>query len=236
MTQENNNGSKKFKPTVFFITFLTTAVILVSFLAIPQWLMMNSRWETLRHYVAETANHAAAAVDGDLQHQLDDPANYNEELYNRALAPLVRLHSSDKDITYAYTMVVRDGSTYFVLDTANSPELKTNRKLEPSTYMEKFELSPEYEDNWLKTIASGKTYVTPTFQTDKYGTFLSGHAPIYDSKGAYSGFVGVDYDVAYYNEQELQYTRIATYSIINAIILSLIIGYGFHEYYYWGRP
>lgn len=224
---------KRFNPTIFFGSSLVFAVILVSFLALPQWMMMEDRWEVLRNYVAAVADRAAAVVDGDLQHKLLDPKNYTPELYAQALKPLVRFHSASDEISYIYTMVERDGAVYFVLDTANSPELKTNRKLTPSAYMEKFDIRPEYEDGWLEKIASGQTYVTPTFQTDKYGTFLTGHAPIYDSKGNYSGFVGVDYDGAYYYQQEEKYTRIAVYSIINALILALMMGYGFHEYHYW---
>lgn len=224
---------KRFNPTVFFGSSLAAAAILISFLAVPQWLMANARWENLRSYVADTTNHVAAMVDGDLHHKLLDPANYTDELYKRAIDPLVDFHSSDPNISYVYTMIDKNGITYFVLDTATSPELKTHRKLTPSRYMERFDIKPEYEDDWLNKIRSGQTYVTPTFQTDKYGTFLSGHAPIYDSKGEYSGFVGVDYDVAYYKKQELQFVRIATYSIINAIIMALLIGYGFNEYYYW---
>jgi hypothetical protein len=55
--------------------------------------------------------------------------------------------------------------------------------------MERFDLREEYEDDWLKQIASGDAYVTPTYQEDDYGDFLTGHVPLYDSRGQYSGFV-----------------------------------------------
>src|SRR5262245_28263524 len=51
---------------------------------------------------------AASAVDGDLHRCLIDPKNYSDDLYKRALAPLVRLHSADPDIFYLYTMVDRE--------------------------------------------------------------------------------------------------------------------------------
>jgi hypothetical protein len=83
-------------------------------------------------------------------------------------------------------------------DTAASPDLKTDHKLEASVYMERFDVRQEYKDDWLQQLAAGKTYVNPGFEEDDYGTFLTGDSPIYDSQGRYSGFVGVDFDLEYY--------------------------------------
>ena len=182
-------------------------------------------WEVLRSHVGEIGQVAASVIDGDLHRQLLDPANYSDELYARALNPLVRFHSADPGVFYVYTMVDRGGIPYFVLDTAASPELRTSHQLRASAYMERFDLSKEYEDDWLQQIAAGKTYVTPTFEHDDYGDFLTAHAPIYDSKGRYSGFVGVDFDVQYYFAQEARFRAIAIGSLVAALIAALVIGY-----------
>jgi hypothetical protein len=109
---------RRIDPIVFAVASLVAAVILVSLVAIPQYLSRQARWDSLRAHVGEIAKLAASVVDGDLHRQLLDPANYNDELYKRALAPLVRFHSTDHDIFYLYTMVERDGVAYFVLDTS----------------------------------------------------------------------------------------------------------------------
>ena len=164
--------------------------------------------------------------------QIARPANYSDELYARALRPLVRFHSADPNIFYLYTMVDRGGVAYFVLDTAASPDLRTNHKLRASAYMERFDLHDEYKnDDWLDQIAAGKTYVNPTFEQDDYGDFLSATSPIYDSEGRYSGFVGVDFDLQYYFAQEARFRAIAINSLIAALIGSLIIGYLVARYY-----
>ena len=207
------------------------ALILVSLVAIPQYLSRQARWDSLRAHVGEIAKLAASVVDGDLHRQLLDPANYNDDLYKRALAPLVRFHSADHDIFYLYTMVERDGVAYFVLDTAASPDLKTDRKLEASGYMERFDVRQEYKDDWLQQLAAGETYVNPGFEVDDYGTFLTGDSPIYDGQGRYSGFVGVDFDLEYYFAQEARFRAIAIGSLIAALLLALAIGYGVALYY-----
>jgi diguanylate cyclase (GGDEF)-like protein len=90
--------------------------------------------------------------------------------------------------------------------------------------MERFDIHEEYKDDWLQQIAAGKTYVNQDFQEDDYGNFLSAHAPIYDSNGRYSGFVGVDFDLQYYLGQEERFRAIGIGTEIAALILSVLIG------------
>jgi sensor histidine kinase regulating citrate/malate metabolism len=122
-------------------------------------------------------------------------------------------------------MVDRDGVAYFVLDTAASPDLQTKHQLRASAYMEKFELRDESDDSWLKQIAAGKTYVTPSFEQDDFGTFLTAHVPIYDRNGQYSGFVGVDFDMQYYLNREARFRSIAIATLGAALSLALLTGY-----------
>ena len=212
---------RRFHWLAFLVASLAAAIVLVSMVAIPQWLSKQARWEALRSHVGEIGQIAASVVDGDLHRKLLDPANYSDELYARALRPLVRFHSADPNIFYLYTMVDRGGVAYFVLDTAASPDLRTDHKLRASAYMERFDLHEEYKnDDWLDQIAAGKTYVNPTFEQDDYGDFLSATSPIYDSQGRYSGFVGVDFDLQYYFAQEARFRTIAIGSLVAALDFS----------------
>jgi diguanylate cyclase (GGDEF)-like protein len=218
-------ASRRFHPRILFLSTLVAAVILVAIVAIPQWLSKGARLEVMREHVGQIADLAASVVDGDLHRQLIDPANYTPELYNQAVKPLVRFHSANPEIFYVYTMVERDGGTYFVLDTAASPDLHVGRNLRASAYMERFQIRKEYESDWLQQIASGSTWVTPTFQKDDYGDFLTAHRAIYDSEQRYVGFVGVDFDLQYYLTQEARFQKIGTWSLVAALIASLLIGY-----------
>lgn len=210
---------------VFLGTTLVAAFLLASIVVIPQLLSKQARWEVLRSHVAEVGQLAASVIDGDLHRQLLDPTNYDPELYKRALAPMVRLHSADPNIAYLYTMMERDGVPHFVLDTAKSPDLRTSRKLIASDYMERFDLRDEYQDDWLKQLEEGQTYVTETYQQDDYGDFLSAHVPIRDSAGRYAGFVGVDFDLQYYFAREATFSAIRVGSLIAAALLAAVIGY-----------
>ena len=223
--------SRQFRRDVFVIASIVAAAILLSIVAIPQWLSKQARWDVLRSHVGQIGQLAASVVDGDLHRRLLDPANYSPELYATALKPLVRFHSANADLFYVYTMVDRDHTPYFVLDTATSPELRTKNHLRASGYMEPFKLEKKYEDDWLEQIAEGKTYVTPTYEHDDYGYFLTAHVPIYDSHGAYSGFVGVDFDLAYYLAEEARFRKIEIGSVAAALMVALTIGFLVALYY-----
>lgn len=215
----------RFEPRIFILASLALAIVLVAIVEIPQWLSRQARLEVLRNHVGQVAQLAASVLDGNLHRQLLDPKAFSPDLYARALAPLVQFHTADPEIFYVYTMVDKGGETFFVLDTAASPNLRSARKLRASGYMEPFKLRPEYESDWLQQIGAGKTWVTPTFQEDDYGYFLTAHAPIYDNQKRYSGFTGVDFDLHYYMAEEARFRAIGLGSLAAALIASVIIGY-----------
>jgi diguanylate cyclase (GGDEF)-like protein len=227
-------ATRRFTPRTFWTVSLAAALVLGAIVAIPQVLSKQARLEVLRSHVGAVARLAASVVDGDLHRQLLDPANKTPELYARTLAPLVRFHAAYPDIFYVYTMVEKNGETFFVVDTAaESAKLNSKHKLVPSEYMEPFkQIDAEPDPDWLQRIAAGETYVYPTFQRDKYGTFLSGHAPIYDSQGRYSGFVGVDFDLQYYLAQEASFRAISIGTLTGAVLLALLIGYVAARYHF----
>ena len=71
-------SAKRLSPLVFAVASLAAAAILVSIVAIPQWLSKQARWDALRSNVGEIGQLAASVVDGDLHRRLLDPANYSD--------------------------------------------------------------------------------------------------------------------------------------------------------------
>jgi diguanylate cyclase (GGDEF)-like protein len=227
-----NSTRLRLNTRIFVLSTLAIAVVLLAIVAIPQWFSKQARLEVLRDNVRQIAQVAASVVDGDLHAQLLDPAKFSDELYARALRPLVKLHLASPDIFYVYTMVAQGDKTFFVLDTASSAEIGEQRNLKASAYMEPFELRKEYASDWLQQLAAGNSWVTPTFQKDDYGNFLTGHAPIYDSKHNYVGFVGVDFNLQYYLAQEASFHTIVVGSLVGALLTALVLGYLVARYQY----
>jgi diguanylate cyclase (GGDEF)-like protein len=208
--------------------------VLVTVVLMPQLLSRDARLQVLRAHVAEVARIAAGSVDGDLHRQLVEAAAdgkpADEALLREARAPLLRLHRNWPEANYLYSMGVRDRTPFFVLDTAQDAEFAATRNLKPSAFGEVFKLRPEYASDWLDQLAAGRSYVNNYFQHDDYGYFLSGHAPIRDSTGAISGFIGVDFDLDYYVNEEQRFHRIEITSVVFALLLSMLLGYGYSRY------
>jgi diguanylate cyclase (GGDEF)-like protein len=218
----------RFRTRTFVAASICAAALLLTLVLAPQIAARQARLEVLRRHVDQVARLAASHVDGDLHRALLDGRG-DRTLLAEARKPLMRLHETWPEAFYVYTMAIIDGRAHFVLDTAQDPAFARRRGLRASRYMEPFEQRPQYRDDWLERLAAGEVYVTPGFQQDDYGIFLSGHAPIFDSAGRMSGFVGVDFSLDYYLAQDARFRRIEFASGAVALLLSLLLGYAYAQ-------
>jgi diguanylate cyclase (GGDEF)-like protein len=216
---------RRFRLRTLLLSTAVIAALLLVVVLVPQILSRQARLDVLRNHVGEVARLAASQVDGDVHRALIDGSQADDATRERALEPLLRLHRAWPEAVYVYTMGVRDGRVFFVLDTAQDAAFATSRQLRASPYLEPFNLRPEYASNWLDELAAGRTYVNTDFQHDDYGYFLSGHAPIRDSAGRVAGFAGVDFDLDYYRAEEARFQRIEVASVLFTLALSLLLGY-----------
>ncbi|MCP5368195.1 MAG: GGDEF domain-containing protein [Hyphomicrobiales bacterium] len=182
--------------------------------------------QMLRDHVRDLAAVTANAVDGDLHKRVIAKATKESPEYRQAVAPLVDLHNLLPNVYYMYTMVAVDGRTFYVLDTTDQPGLKTANDLEPTGMLEEFEFDPS--DRWVDVIYAGKVYVNENFETDDYGTFLSGHAPFYAGDGSIAGFSGVDFNVRDFIQRLAQFRR--AYLTIYFFGIGLAVALGFFIY------
>jgi len=169
----------------------------ISYLAFES---LSSQDQTIKEDLARLARAAAGVVDGDLHEKLTVPPPSSNADYERALEPLVDFHREVPEIAYLYTLIERDGKFCFVLDTATAADrLGFDRKMEASGLLEPYESdSPEEDRAEMQALREGRTYVSGQPFRDKYGTFLTGVAPVRNRDGRVVGLVGVDLDVADY--------------------------------------
>ena len=225
----------QFRARTLIIATAILAALLLAVVLIPQILARDARLQVLRAHVDEAARLAASPIDGDLHRQLVEGTGDVEAVRQLELAVLVRLHERWPEATYVYTMGVKDGSAFFVLDTAQDADFARRRNLRASQYGEPFELRDGYPRDWLDILMAGHIYVNPGFQYDDYGYFLSGHAPIFDSAGEVAGFSGVDFDLDYYVAEEARFRRIEIASAGVVSLLSLLLGYLYARYRHAGE-
>lgn len=168
------------------------------------------------------ATSAAAQLDGDLHEEVRLSGDSTSAKYREAVAPLLAFHRRIAEVAYVYTFYAKNENLFFVLDTASFEKEIGRAGLEASAVMERFSSEDPDEDRITATaISSGAPHVVGNLTKDKFGVFMSGHAPIFNSDGRAVGAVGIDIDASQY------LTRVAgmwRFAWITVALLSMVAG------------
>jgi len=155
--------------------------------------------EDFRHYLTGMASVAAQQVDPALHRSLRDPAVRNGEAYLRAVTPLRRMKASLPDVRYIYTMVREDGQFHFVLDAAEPGDHDGDGVDDQAQLWEVYTET----DSAMPLVFGldgkpGRAAATAHPFADKWGSFMTGWAPLIDAQGVQYGALGVDIDAGVY--------------------------------------
>jgi PAS domain S-box-containing protein len=166
---------------------------------------------------------AAQQVDPDLHRKLRDPAQLNGPDYQRAVEPLRRMRLALPEVHYIYTMVRgQDGLVHFVLDAADPGDHDGDGVEDQSGVWEVYEnVDPTTRMALGDGMNMGRAAATPEPTIDKWGSWMSGMAPLVDGRGEQFGIVGVDVDssrfLAHLNQARF-------WSFIGLLPAALLIG------------
>ena len=181
--------------------------------------------EDFRSHLGQITAAVSYTIDGDLHATIRDQSDKDSPTYLKAIRPLTHFHNLYPEIVSIYTAVEYHGKVYYILDTLNDPQLTIKKALEPTDVMEEVILAQQYNDQWFTAAKAGNVYVNPDFETDNYGTFLSGHAPFYKADGTFEGVLGIDYDMQGYQIKMNQYTKIFMIALSLATFISALLSY-----------
>lgn len=199
---------------------LVAGIVLATSLVVVCTLWMHSVRALsgqVRHHLVEIASIAARMVDGDLHRSFTSPRQEETEAYRNAVAALRRVQQSATDVCYIYTIIRREGRVHFVLDTAEPGDANGDGTDDHSYIMQRYDgYDPEMVAAFRNkcAIASARPYA------DRWGTFISGYAPFYDSDGEFVGLVGVDLELDDYRRQLAAVDRAALCAIAGAAVLA----------------
>lgn len=181
-----------------------------------------------RHYLTSIASAAAQQVDPQLHATLRDPAQLNGPDYQRAVAPLLRMKSSLPDVRYIYTMVYEDGEFHFVLDATEPGDHDHDGIDDQAGVWEIY----QGRDSAMPAAFGlngqpGRPAATDHPFDDKWGSFMTGWAPLRDASGGQYGALGVDIDGSLYIAHMQRARHWALFGLLPAslLILGLCIGY-----------
>ncbi len=138
--------------------------------------------QQLRQHLQDVVSLTAAQISGD-EHALIQPGDDRDSTsYSRVLASIQSIHMTGSKIADIYTMRLDDkGEVMFVIDTDEE---------DPAAVGEVYpDPGPVLAAN-LSTM--DEAMVESDFYTDKWGTWLSGYAPIYRSNGQREAILAID--------------------------------------------
>ena len=158
-----------------FACGLLTLVLFLSFRLVSRQVIDNR--------LLSVVSIAASNLDADAHATLHGPEDVDSPAYQEVYRYLANVRDAKGDaVRNVYTMrVAADGTFTFVVDTD---------PLEPA------DLGDEYPeaDPWMREHLQGlqESAVEDGVYTDRWGTWLSGFAPIRRSDGAIDGYLGID--------------------------------------------
>lgn len=171
------------KTKLFLIILLTSTVVALAASSLIYVEIHRTLIQGLRNELTATARTAGASINGDKHKLLELSGNENSPLYSEIKKQLKAIRQANPKIRYVYTMAKTNKSKIwqFIVDAEDNPELVSHLG-------DKYDVS-EFEE---MQNAFNKPTADKELTIDKWGTWLSGYSPIYDSAGRAVAIVGID--------------------------------------------
>lgn len=168
-----------------------------------------------------TAQIAASLVDGDLHQKFVDRGQESSADYVKAIEPLAKMVESSNQIAFVYTLVPDRGRARFVLDPTKEGDADGDGVDDKSHIMQ---LYPDVSEAALKALSQRVSISEEEPSADDWGTFISGFAPFYNSKGDFVGVAGVDLEATDYAGRLAGVQKAGLLALIVGTLLSTCIG------------
>ncbi|MDP3395865.1 MAG: ATP-binding protein [Methanoregula sp.] len=167
--------------------------------------------DATRNDLKGTASIIASQINGDTFVQIQ-PGDESTPQFTSLRSTLETIRQSDPSIRYIYTMRQNGSAVEFVVDADYG--IETDAAIIGEVY-------PNFAPNLLTGFLQPSAGTE--FITDKWGTTLSGYAPIRDGSGRVVGLVGVDMD-SQKVVGRLQYISLTNYALLLIILVFFLVG------------
>jgi GAF domain-containing protein/HAMP domain-containing protein len=201
--------------TKFTLAFSLMTILVVTLTALVYYLTLQN--QALHEFRSRVKNAVALAA---LQQNGDEFASISsgeDPLYEKFRAQNLKIRQADAEFVFVYTLRRDDNGLYFVVDGGEPTEQDF------SPYGER------YDDPSVTLAANFDTMTEaisdPEIYTDRFGSFISGYAPIFASNGERAGVIGIDISA----DTIVQRQRLLLYQTLSIILLaglvSVALGY-----------
>lgn len=186
--------------------------------------MRRNAEEGMRQSLRRAAAACAQAVDPEIHQTLTDPSREETPAYEEACRRLLNAKTAEEgpdSFVFVYTCILKDGKVHFVLDPTPAGDADGDGVDDKSHVMQEY---PEASPELVSTLLHGRPAVMAEPQKDRWGTFLSGYAPIVDGNGRTVAAVGVDMKLSVYEGNIAAITKATVFSSFGALSISVLAG------------
>ena len=187
----------------------------------------NAIRENYRHHLVTIAQAAALQIDPELHRGIRDPAQRNSPEYNRAVAPLRLLRSASDEIRYIYTTVLDGDRIRFVLDAAEPGDHDGDGIDDQAGAWEVDSTNEPVLMAVHHGHVLGDDASTAEPYSSKWGSFMTGYAPIFDAQHVKVGVVGVDVNADVYVARMVSARRWALIGLLPSALMVFALAFAY---------
>ncbi len=205
---------------------------------ITAYFIYTNSMEVLQHEIKDgllrTVSGIAACLDGDKIATFTDSKDAERQDYQEMISLLQKARIGTKHISYLYVNTIKKemvegkekDQVYFVIDPISldengNPLYTDEASLEPSIPMTLYEDADQY---LIKSFYEGKAIVADEPYTDKWGTFYSAYAPIFDKNKKVIGTLGADLRINELDDRCKPMVDATKRAFIVSVSLAMLLG------------
>ena len=187
--------------------------------------------ESIQHELLGAARSIALVVDPDLHGTFKTPDQEMSEPYVRQITLMEHTKTAldvNGMIKFVYTCIEQNGQIRFVLDTTPTGDADHDGKDDKSHIME---LYVQPSATLRSVLTTGIAAVDHAPYHDRWGTFMSAYAPIFNARHQVIAAAGVDIALTVYDLERSSIRDVALLSAVGALCLSFVASFGVAAYH-----
>lgn len=207
-------------PSALAIVFLAFLAVVASSTILYVYTLETVESD-IHEYLSGIGRAGARSIDGDLHATFTSRKQETSPEYLNEVKKLGEVLMLFPSVKYIYTCILKDGKVYFILD-PTPPGMHT-----PQGVDEKAHIMDEYteaEADLITALTQRKPVFNKKPYQDRWGSFVSGYIPFYNSKQEFVGVIGVDLNAQDYSNRLHKVYRTAMICIIIGFFISCSIG------------
>lgn len=203
--------------TKFILAFSLTSITIMLVAGLITY--NNLKNQSLEEFRRTTINAVALAALQQNGDEFERISSAQDPLYEKFRVQNLKIRRTDPRFVYTYTLSKDDHGLYFVVDAGEPGE-------------ENMAAFGERYDDPSITLASNYDTMTeaiadPEIYTDRFGSFISGYAPIFTTDGKRVGVIGIDIDAETITQKQNQLLNQILIIVFFAGLFSVFMGYLF---------